>query len=85
VLRMLCVGLVFVLAAPAIAAPCDIDRSLRAAGGSIDQREVKAFYAALDGGCAWDDRSAETLISVLQAAGDHGLDPALFHIGDAGR
>ncbi len=83
VLRMLCVGFVLVLAAPAIAAPCDIDRSLRAAGSSIDQREVKAFYAALDGGCAWDTRSAETLISVLQATGDHGLDPALFHAGDA--
>jgi murein L,D-transpeptidase YcbB/YkuD len=82
VVRLLCGGLFLLAALPALAANCDIGRSLKAAGSSIDQ-ETKAFYDATGGNCAWDDSGAQSLISVLQAAGDHGLDPALFHAGEA--
>lgn len=72
-------------AGPAFAAACgDVGRAVQRADEPIDKAAVKAFYDAFGSGCAWDDTSAEALISVLQSAGDHGLDPAIFHADAAG-
>lgn len=46
---------------------------------AIDVETTLAFYDTRGGGCAWDRESAASLTSVLETAGDHGLDPALFH------
>jgi murein L,D-transpeptidase YcbB/YkuD len=75
-----CVG-----AGPALAASCgDVGRAVQRSALPVDQAAVRAFYDAFGSGCAWDDTSAETLLSVLQAAGDHGLDPATFHADASG-
>ncbi len=84
-MRVLGIVGAFLLAVAPAAASCDIGRALKSAGGAIEQREAKAFYDAVGGDCAWDDRAADALIPVLQAAGDHGLDPALFHADEAAR
>jgi murein L,D-transpeptidase YcbB/YkuD len=70
----------------ASAASCEnIGRTLRQTGaaGTIQREPVEAFYAATGNSCAWNEESAETLTAALNAAGDHGLDPALFHSGEA--
>ncbi|MFM9863965.1 MAG: murein L,D-transpeptidase [Micropepsaceae bacterium] len=79
-------GALFLLlaAAPAMAASCDTAGALRGARGSIDAATTRAFYDANGQGCAWDENNAEALTSVLQASGDHGLDPAIFHAAAQG-
>lgn len=85
------VGLiVFLASGPAALAQgyCgDIGRAeaaLEGAGVAVDLRSVEAFYDTAGGPCAWDHASAEALISAVDQAGDHGLDPALFHAGEFG-
>lgn len=86
-LRAAALGVVLACSAagPAAAASCgDVGRAVPRAGGAVDQAAVRGFYEAFGSGCAWDESSAETLLSVLQAAGDHGLDPAIFHANAEG-
>jgi murein L,D-transpeptidase YcbB/YkuD len=67
---------------PAHAAECDVAQAMRALEGDVrlNAEDVLAFYDTRDGGgCAWDEEGAGALVSTLMAAGDHGLDPALFH------
>jgi len=67
---------------PAWAAACDdIASAVRALGPSaaVDVESSLAFYDSRGGGCAWDEENAAGLISVVEAAEDHGLDPMLFH------
>ncbi len=47
--------------------------------GQVSPADLRAFYDEVDGTCAWDEDSAGGFISLVQSAGDHGLDPALFH------
>ncbi len=63
----------------------DISGALRRTGGAgtVQQAPVEAFYKAVGNGCAWNEESARTLTETLSAAGDHGLDPGLFHSADA--
>ena len=66
----------------AVEQPCgDIDTALSRATsfGPIDLTTVRQFYEAFGHGCAWNEDSALGLIEVLRAAGDHGLEPSLFH------
>jgi L,D-transpeptidase YcbB len=77
-------ALCWAAAGPAYAACGDVRRAVDGVEGPIDKAAVRAFYDAFGSGCAWDDTSAETLISVLQSAGDHGLDPLIFHADAAG-
>ena len=69
----------FLLSAVPASAACDTSDAMRQAGGSIDAAATQAFYDAYGPVCAWDDSDSQTLISVLQMAGDHGLDPEIFH------
>lgn len=79
------VALACIAAGPAAAAYCgDVGRTVPQAGNAVDQAAVRGFYEAFGSGCAWDDSSADTLVSVLQASGDHGLDPAIFHANAEG-
>jgi len=87
----LLVGLVVFLAPGSLARAqgyCgDIGRAeaaLTSTGVAVDFQSVEAFYDAAGGPCAWDQASAEALISAVDQAGDHGLDPALFHAGEFG-
>lgn len=67
---------------PAWAAACDdVAGAVRNLGpyAALDVETSFAFYDIRGGDCAWDRDSAAALISVVEAAGDHGLDPALFH------
>ncbi len=67
---------------PAWAMACDdIAGAVRDLGAyaAVDVETTLAFYDSRGGGCAWDEDSGAALISVVQAAGDHGLDPRLFH------
>lgn len=67
---------------PAWAATCDdIAGAVRGLQtyAAVDAETSLAFYDSLGGGCAWDGENGAALISVIQAAGDHGLDPRLFH------
>ena len=64
---------------PASAVACDIDRALQGAGARVNIEDVAAFYDGKGRRCAWDTETAEALISALLAAGDHGLEPRLFH------
>ena len=66
-------------AGPAAAATCDTAQALQAVRGSIDAAATQAFYDAYGSGCAWDERNSQVAISMLQAAGDQGLDPGIFH------
>jgi murein L,D-transpeptidase YcbB/YkuD len=80
--RQFLVGLLIVLAAwawPVAAAACDTERAVRSAGPGLNVEDVAAFYDSRGSGCAWGQESADALIPVLLAAGDHGLDPRLFH------
>lgn len=62
------------------AAACDRDTIRNAASyAAINEATVSAFYETVGGGCAWDPSNAEVLISVIDGAAEHGLDPALFH------
>lgn len=68
--------------AAAGAAPCgDVGGYVdRVTGGRVSEaQDIRAFYVAFDGSCAWDGRNAEALVSIIDAAADHGLDPDLFH------
>jgi murein L,D-transpeptidase YcbB/YkuD len=47
--------------------------------GQINREDLRAFYDAVGQACAWDELDANTLISLVQSAGDEGLDPGLFH------
>lgn len=60
----------------------DVGMALRHAKEAriIESSPVEAFYEAYGPGCAWNDQNAQALMSALDAAGSHGLDPALFHI-----
>lgn len=69
----------FVLSAVPASAACDTAEALREARGSVDMTATQAFYDAYGPVCAWDDSDSQTLISMLQMAGDHGLDPEIFH------
>ena len=72
--------LAFLALSEAVAAPCgDISRALNEPTSSVDTASAQAFYESFGGGCAWEENAATTLIETLRAAGDHGLDPALFH------
>jgi murein L,D-transpeptidase YcbB/YkuD len=67
---------------PAWASACDdIAGTVRNVGtyAAVDVETSLAFYDSRGGGCAWDEDSTAALISVVGAAGDHGLDPRLFH------
>jgi murein L,D-transpeptidase YcbB/YkuD len=71
-----------VLGFPAWAAACDdIAGTVRDLGAyaAVDVETSLGFYDSRGGGCAWDEENGAALISVVQAAGDHGLDPRLFH------
>lgn len=46
---------------------------------ALDVESVLGFYARVGGGCVWDRDSAADLATAVGAAGDHGLDPTLFH------
>ncbi len=70
---------VFLLSALPAAAACDIPSAIQKAGGSIDAAATQAFYEAYGQVCAWDDSDSQVLISMLQTAGDQGLDPEIFH------
>lgn len=74
--------IVSLFACPARAADCDVAQAMRALEGDarLNAEDVLAYYDTRDGGgCAWDEESAGALVSAVMAAGDHGLDPALFH------
>jgi murein L,D-transpeptidase YcbB/YkuD len=66
-------------ALPAGAIACDIEPALQGASSRVNIEDVAAFYDGKGRRCAWDAESAELLTSVLLAAGDHGLEPRLFH------
>jgi murein L,D-transpeptidase YcbB/YkuD len=75
-------ALSLVCAVPLRAAACDdLPQAIRSAEAvsSIDTESVSEFYRIFGDGCAWDEENAAILTSTLRAAGDHGLDPALFH------
>ena len=55
------------------------EATLRNQGLAVESSAIRAFYALHGGPCAWDGASGEALISFVDNAGDHGLDPALFH------
>jgi murein L,D-transpeptidase YcbB/YkuD len=55
------------------------ESDLQRAGVPIDGGPVQAFYVSSKGACVWDEISALAMISTIERAGDHGLDPALFH------
>ena len=76
---------VFLLSALPAAAACDTAGAIQKAGGSIDAAATRAFYEAYGPVCAWDDSDSQVLISVLQTAGDQGLDPEIFHAYGATR
>jgi murein L,D-transpeptidase YcbB/YkuD len=76
------IGVGAMFAFPAWAVACDdIAGTVRDLGSyaAVDVETTLAFYDSRGGGCAWDDDSGAALLSVVQAAGDHGLDPRLFH------
>ncbi|MEQ1864026.1 MAG: L,D-transpeptidase family protein [Micropepsaceae bacterium] len=52
---------------------------LRSDGIRVDFEAVAAFYDLSGGLCAWDDASEAAIVSYIGAAGEHGLDPELFH------
>jgi murein L,D-transpeptidase YcbB/YkuD len=71
----------------ALAAGCgDVGQALRQAAnrGLIEEEATRSFYDNVGGRCAWGDSSADTLMDALKAAGDHGLDPALFNVNAVG-
>src|SRR5690606_37773301 len=45
----------------------------------IAAEDVRAFYEDADGACVWDPANAHLLIETVRSAGEHGLDPLLFH------
>jgi len=73
----------FAGAAEAIAAPCDVKGALQGTVRDLaDASTVKEFYRIAGQSCAWDERSARGLASVVERAAEHGLDPALFQVSD---
>lgn len=60
------------------------EAALRSAGVGVDFGATGAFYEVNGGPCAWDDASAAIMISYIGAAGEHGLDPRLFHADEIG-
>lgn len=59
---------------------CDVKGALqRAAGATIEVNAVKEIYRVHGSACVWDDANAAAMIAAVKAAGEHGLDPGLFH------
>jgi murein L,D-transpeptidase YcbB/YkuD len=46
---------------------------------SVDLISVRRFYDAHGVDCAWSPDNAAQMLGVIAGAGDHGLDPNLFH------
>jgi murein L,D-transpeptidase YcbB/YkuD len=55
------------------------ETAVRSSGLNVDLDAVRALYDLDDGSCVWDDASAAALVKRIEAAEEHGLDPALFH------
>ena len=58
---------------------------IRDVGASVDFDAVGAFYELNASQCAWDDTSAASMVTAIESADEHGLDPELFHAAEIDR